>query len=291
MKERSAQTRPLWRRLASRARSAVYRLATPLDRLVNWRHRKSDVLLPPAHLRIYYYGTWDPTAFARACEVRTELITRGLRPEHRLLDIGSGIGNLALGLQGYLNGGYDGVEIHPEAVTWCQQNITPRYPAFRFHRADLASAAYNPNGRVAASAYRFPFADGSFDFIFLASVFTHMLPDAVEHYLREISRLLAPDGVCVASYFLLNDETRAGVEAGLSFMPLPIEHPSKLCRLHDAAVPEAAIALEETFVRRSHEQASLHIADVRRGRWWSGERHDQDVLTAVPSRSIRSSAR
>jgi hypothetical protein len=34
-----------------------------------------------------------------------------------------------------------------------------------------------------------------------------MLPDAVEQYLREISRLLAPGGVCVASYFLLNDET------------------------------------------------------------------------------------
>ena len=89
---------------------------------------------------------------------------------------------------GDLRGGYDGVEIHPEAVEWCQRAITPLHPTFRFHRADLVSPAYNPHGLVPASEYRFPFPDQSFDFIFLASVFTHMLPDAVEHYLREIGR-------------------------------------------------------------------------------------------------------
>ena len=59
---------------------------------------------------------------------------------------------------------------------------------FRFHRADVASEAYNPEGAAPSSTYRFPFRDWSFDFIFLSSVFTHMLPDAVEHYLHEIAR-------------------------------------------------------------------------------------------------------
>jgi SAM-dependent methyltransferase len=150
-----AETRPGWKRLASRARGALYGIATLVDRIARWR---SDALLPPAHLRIYYYRTWSPKAFARACEVvRMELTSRGLRPEHRVLDIGSGIGNLALGLIGYLHGGYDGIEIHPEAVSWCQRAITRRHPTFRFHRADLASRAYNPHGRVTASTYRFPF--------------------------------------------------------------------------------------------------------------------------------------
>jgi SAM-dependent methyltransferase len=276
-----AQTRPMWKRVAGRARDAVYRLATPLDRIIRWR---SPALLPPAHLRIYYYGTWSPDAFARHCDVtRTELLSRGLRPDHRVLDIGSGIGNIAIGLRDYLRS-YDGVEIHPEAVAWCQQVITRRHPTFRFHRADLASRAYNPRGAVSASEYRFPFADKSFDFIFLASVFTHMMPDAVEHYLHEISRLLAPGGVCVASVFLLNDETRIGVETGRSFMSFRVGHPSGLCRLHDATVPEAAVALEEQFVRRVCEQAGLPIRDVRRGQWWSGERNDQDVVTVMRDR-------
>ena len=163
------------------------------------------------------------------------------------------------------------------------QAITPRHRV-RFHRADVASGAYNPHGLEPAEAYRFPFADQSFDFIFLASVFTHMMPDAVEHYLHEISRLLAPGGVCVASYFLLNDETRAGINTGLSFMSFGVEHPSGLGRLHDADMPEAAVALEETFVRRVHEQAGLRIRDVRRGGWWNGRAHDQDVITVVPDR-------
>jgi SAM-dependent methyltransferase len=283
MSEQHVQKRPMWRRLARRVRRAFHRVATPVDRIVRWR---SDVLLPPAHLRLYYYGTSSPKAFTRACEGGTmELISRGLRPEHRVLDIGSGIGNLAIGLSGYLHGGYDGVEIHPEAVAWCQRAITGRHPTFRFHRADLTSHAYNPQGRVSASAYRFPFPDQAFDFIFLGSVFTHMLPDAVEHYLGEISRVLATGGVCVATYFLLNDESRGGVDAGLSFMSFRVEHPSGLCRLHDPTVPEAAVALEETFVRRIHEQAGLRIRDVRRGRWWSGGRHDHDVLTVVPDNS------
>jgi len=275
----AAGTRPLWRRAASWGRTSIYRLATPIDRLVRWN---SDALLPPAHLRIYYYRTWQPEAFGRACDgARHELTSRGLKPEHRVLDIGCGIGNLALGLADYLTGSYDGMDVHPEAVSWCQQAITPRYPSFRFHRADLASRAYNPSGRTHASSYRFPFADRTFDVIFLGSVFTHMLPDDVETYIREISRLLAPGGMCVASYFLLNDETRRGVDAGRSFLSFNTTHSSGLCRLHDAAKPEAAVALEESFVRRLHQETQLQIRDIRRGGWWNGTQDDQDVVTAV----------
>jgi SAM-dependent methyltransferase len=262
-------------------RGAAYRGITLIDRIARWR---DDAILPPAHLRIYYYRTWDRKRFARACEdARTELMLQGLQPEHRVLDVGSGIGNLALGLVGYLRGGYDGVEIHREAVEWCQREITPRHPQFRFHRADIVSRAYNPRGGVSARGYRFPFHDHSFDFILLASVFTHMLPDQVEHYVAEISRLLKPGGVCVASYFLLNDESRAGVEAGRSFMTFHVPHTSGVCRLHDEAVPEAAVAFEETFVRAIHQRAGLRVRDLRRGKWWSGVAHDQDVLAVTPN--------
>lgn len=271
------------RRVGRLVRGAAHRGITLIDRIARWR---DDAILPPAHLRIYYYGTWDRKRFARGCEdVRTELKLQGLRPEHRVLDVGSGIGPLALGLVGYLRGGYDGVEIHKEAVEWCQREITPRHPQFRFHRADIFSGAYNPRGSVAAKAYRFPFHDHSFDFILLASVFTHMLPDEVEHYVSEISRLLKSDGVCVASYFLLNDESRPGVDAGRSFMTFDVPHTSGVCRLHSEAVPEAAVAFEETFVRAIHQRAGLRVRDLRRGRWWTGVAHDQDVLAVPPTAS------
>jgi hypothetical protein len=80
-----------WRRRAP----DPYRLATPVDRVV---HHGNGPLLPPAHLRLYYYRSWDPRAFTRVCDmVRLDLTRRGVRPEHRALDIGSGIGELAIG--------------------------------------------------------------------------------------------------------------------------------------------------------------------------------------------------
>jgi SAM-dependent methyltransferase len=259
-------------------RAAVRRLATIVDRLV----RPNRPLLPPAHLRIHYYNSWSPARFAQACKgARAELVSRGLKPQHRVLDIGSGPGNLAIGLLDYLHGGYDGVEIDAESVAWCQRAITTRDPHFRFHRADVSNAAYNPDGGTPASAYRFPFDNGTFDVVFLGSVFTHLLPDDAEHYVKEIARVLKPEGSCVASYFLLNDETRAGVLDRRSFLSFDVQHPSGVCRLHDASRPEAAVAFEESFVRQVHDTAGLRIREIRRGGWSGGARHDQDVVTAV----------
>ena len=279
---RSAQVTtqgPLWKRAAKSARSLAHRGLTVLDRLGPWRN---DPLLPPAHLRIYYYGTWKPDAFARACRgARNELDAAGLRPGHRVLDIGSGIGNLAVGLIGYLQGTYDGIEVHPAAVAWCRRAITPRHPAFRFHHANLTSGAYNPGGAAAPAAYRFPFPDRSFDVIFLGSVYTHLLPDDAAHYIREVARLLARGGFCVASYFLLDDDRRHSVDARQSFIPFPVVHPSGVCLLHNASLPEAAVAFDETFIRRVHDESGLRIRNVRRGEWWQGVRHDQDVVVAV----------
>ena len=63
-------------------------------------------------------------------------------------------------------------------VDWAQRTITARYPNFTFQNADIFNKWYNPGGAFAASEYRFPYDDESFDFIFLTSVFTHMLaPD------------------------------------------------------------------------------------------------------------------
>jgi SAM-dependent methyltransferase len=271
--------RPAWRRLAGRIRRTLHRGLSVVDRL---RPSRRDALLPPAHLRIYYYRTADPAAFARArASARAEVLTHGLAPHHRVLDVGSGIGNLALGVTDFLTATYDGLETHPEAVAWCQRAITPRHPSFRFHRADVASRAYNPGGTTTAAAYRFPFENGAFDFVMLGSVFTHMLPDEVAHYLREIARVLDPGGVAVVSWFLLDDESRRGVDEGRSFMSFDVRHASGACRLHDVDVPEAAVAFEEAFALNAVAAAGLRVRDRRRGAWATGRSDDQDVLTLV----------
>ena len=45
-------------------------------------------------------------------------------------------------------------------------------------------------------------------------------------------------------------------------------------------IPEAAIALEETFVLEACAAAGLQVRRIRRGEWWNGKADDQDVITA-----------
>jgi SAM-dependent methyltransferase len=104
----------------------------------------------------------------------------GLRPDSRVLDIGSGIGRMAVPLTRYLTSEYNGLEIVAEGVDWCQRQISSRFPNFHFTRADVYNKHYNPTGRYQARDYRFPYEDSSFDFVFLTSVFTHMLAGDVD---------------------------------------------------------------------------------------------------------------
>ncbi|MBD3242396.1 MAG: methyltransferase domain-containing protein, partial [Chitinivibrionales bacterium] len=130
----------------------------------------------------------------------------GLEPDHRVLDVGSGMGRMAIPLAGYLSskGSYAGIEIVREGVKWCNKHVCPLHPNFTFIHADIENELYNPKGSCQAHAYRFPFPDGSFDFVFLTSVFTHMHPSAVRNYLHEIARVLSPGGHCLFTCSLLD---------------------------------------------------------------------------------------
>jgi SAM-dependent methyltransferase len=130
-----------------------------------------------------------------------------LRPDEHVLDIGCGIGRTAIPLTSYLSedGAYEGFDIRPEAIEWCQREVTSRYPNFRFTHVDVFNAAYNPSGALRASEFSFPYRAEQFDLVFLYSVFTHLLPEDLEHYLSEIGRVLKEGGRVLATFFLLND--------------------------------------------------------------------------------------
>jgi SAM-dependent methyltransferase len=172
-----------------------------------------------------------------------------LKPDERVLDVGCGIGRMAVPLTGYLDdqGSYEGFDVFPEGIRWCQENITPTYPNFRFRVADIRNKEYNPGGRFAASEYEFPYEDESFDFVLLTSVFTHLLPDEVENYLSEIRRVLAPGGRCLASFFLLNEESLGSIRSGAS--TINFRHDFGEYRTKDKDTPEAAIAYPEDYIR------------------------------------------
>jgi SAM-dependent methyltransferase len=182
----------------------------------------------------------------------------GLEPHHRVLDVGCGVGRMAVPLMGFLDarGRYDGFDVMADTVGWCQANIAPRDARFRFQRVDLQNRTYNRAGAAPASSFSFPYADGSFDFVFLTSVFTHMLPDDVRRYLSEIARVLAPGGRVLSTFFLLNAESLALIRSGLS--PLfPFRHLREECRVMNDAQPEDAVAYDEDRVRAWYDARGL----------------------------------
>src|SRR3954469_478694 len=202
----------------------------------------------------------------------------GLRPDHDTLDVGSGSGRVAYALRDWLTGAYEGFDVVPEAVEWCQREITPRHPNFHFQVADIRSERYNPHGTYEATDYRFPYADGSFDFAFLTSVFTHMQLPAVTNYVSELARVLRPGGRCVATYFLMNEEAERLMGGHGQF---GFERGGAL--VVDNRVPERAVAFREEDIRAPPERAGLPIESVHYGSWCGREQYvsAQDIVVAV----------
>ena len=139
----------------------------------------------------------------------------GVGPDDSILDIGCGYGRMAKPFTKFLNpdkGKFVGFDVFPKSVEWCQKAFQKPHPNFKFELLNIRNVHYNANGTESDTNIRFPYDDNSFDFIFLTSVFTHLMPAASAHYLKEIRRLLKPGKKCFATFFILDDESRALVE-------------------------------------------------------------------------------
>jgi len=242
------------------------------------------MFVPPRHLQ-RLVGDGD---FQHVGDGLLQLLIEytSLKPSESILDVGCGIGRVAAPLTCYLSpqGSYHGFDIMPLTIKWCQQKITPKYPNFRFQLADIRSVHYNPRGRYNAAEYHFPYAANTFDVVFLTSVFTHLLPDDVQHYLLEIARVLKPGGRCMATAFLLNDVALRSIEEGHAIFTL--QHIVPGGRISNSEDPEAVVAHEEASFLEACRNSGLRISTLHRGSW-SGDRshaqgHDFVVMRKLP---------
>ena len=193
----------------------------------------------------------------------------GLKPSDRVLDVGCGNGRVAAWLTPFLSTGeYFGFDIRQDEIDWLSEHVTTKFPNFNFLYSPVHNAFYNPEGHISAEHYEFPFPDGDFDFVYLTSIFTHMLPTDVTHYLSEIHRVLKPGGRCFISYFLLTSESRkciAEEDSSRSFKFEAAPH----CFTDNTEVPEDALAYEREYIEALYKDIGFRIIlPVHYGQWF-----------------------
>jgi SAM-dependent methyltransferase len=195
-----------------------------------------------------------------------------IEPYHNVLEIGCGIGKVAIPLAKMLapNARYYGVDVIRDSIEWCQSNIAPRYPNFEFIHVDAESAMYNPKGTSQPTDTRLEIPDNSIDRVLLYSVFTHLFEPDIRNYLSEFRRLLKPTGAILATWFVLDDAALAAVRSKPSPLGSFIRFPYRIsmgCYVNDISAPHGAVGYTMSCIGQMAVDAGFLISDIRWGYW------------------------
>lgn len=272
--------------ITEKAKYFVQKIVNSLGYEIHGVPSLTDTLTPPYYIRTLVGPFSDAASYAAVGEefFRYFKDRCGLKPNEDVLDVGCGCGQMAAPLTKYLNKGatYEGFDIVPALIKWCVANISSKYQNFHFQLADIFNKGYNPKGKFKASEYRFPYQDESFDFVFLKSVFTHMLPQDMENYLSEVSRVLKKGQRCLITYFLLNAQSLALIDAKLS--TLDFKYGFGNYRTISKTTSENAVAYTEEYIHKLYEKFGLKIVNSIQYGSWCGRKDYlsyQDIIIAV----------
>jgi SAM-dependent methyltransferase len=142
-------------------------------------------LPPPRHLQVRVVGSYAPDFVAsgyRTCAVMEDAVASAgasLRDFASVYDFGCGCGRVTRAFRGlHPSARLRGSDIDPEAIDWLKE-----------HCPGVAEFSVN------SPAPPTPHEDGSFDFIYGISVFTHLPEGTQFQWLAELRRVAKPGGI------------------------------------------------------------------------------------------------
>lgn len=198
----------------------------------------------------------------------------GLTPESKVLDVGCGLGRMAVPLTHYLTkqGHYLGFDIMPKAIEWCNKEISARYSNFTFKHYQGGNDLYNTE-QIGFNP--FPVKSNSYNFAILTSVFSHLQPDETTFFLEELNRCLEQDGIVFATFFVYPEKLKAPLNPSFAF---PFDY-GYYCLMNNQ-VKGANVAYRQDWLLDLITSKGFHIQQHLPGFWLSGEKKNefQDIL-------------
>jgi SAM-dependent methyltransferase len=225
-------------------------------------------------------GQSNPDAYDETTRAQMVQLERRdlLRPDLAVLDIGCGFGRIGIELGEVLgaDGSYIGIDIIKPSIDWAREHLTSQRPSLHFEHLDIDDKLHNPDGSVDGDTVRLPVDDGTIDLVVMMSVFTHMLPRTLSHYLHETARVLKPGGRALTTCFLYDRPTlRAARTTDLSEWHLFFPHRhGRGCRFNDTEYPTGAVAYSQRRITRMAAAAGLGLVEPPSRGNWSGAHPD-----------------
>ncbi len=257
------------------ARRLYYFPVDTYDGIMGNRHP----LQPPKGIIYTGSGDYLVESYKRLEQLREHC---DFKSNSSIVDVGSGIGRIAVPLTEYLDskGKYEGFDVVKMGVDWCKKNISSKYPNFNFQYIPLMNDLYRSDGED-PTTFRFPYDDNTFDSCVINSVFTHMVPEEVDNYMGEVSRVLKKGGKGIITFFIINEVSESNMSKHDGFK---FKHDLGHYRLMDEKVKSANVAYNEDYLQETllRKKGLKEIHRIH-GFWSHGIRKDkkddfQDVL-------------
>ena len=148
----------------------------------------SGLTLPPAALREWVAGTTDPDWFLQSGKLGVQTIVSLLEAHgtvlgelDSVLDFGCGCGRVIRHLRHYEALKLHGTDCNQQAIVWCDEHL---------NFAEFGTNQLEPRTR-----YR----EHCFDLVYAFSVFTHLTESLQSPWMRELRRILKPEGLLIVT--------------------------------------------------------------------------------------------